>query len=802
MLVAGTILFYNKDKIITLCIQEVNKHLAVEVQVKEIDLSFWDTFPEVSVHLSGIKIDDKFDAQDNKLLEANHIYLSFDAKKLLKGELVFNKLKVDEANTHIKILRNGDANYNIFKSDTSKPENSNVTIDIKEVVLSKCKIKVDNQIIDHQYDFFTPNSAINLDLESNTSSFKINGLFDINAITIEKSSFFQERKVELITHFSYNHVNENLLLFPTSIKVGKGLFDVKGAFTAESEKVDLEISGKNTTILSLLSLLPSSYVDQLSSYKSSGDIYFNGKIKGSLLDTHGPAVSFNFGCKNASFYHPEIDKKVSSISLIGNLEMKNGIDILELKNCNAILDQKKINGDIYIRNFDDPLIELNLNADFDLESINKMFPIDGIKDPRGLITSEFHFKGKISDLKKKELNKSFDASGEITLSNINFYLDNRPYKFDSLNGSMLFNKNDIAFNEFKGKIGKSDFKLNGTLQNFIPFLIGDQQPVFLSGDGKINTLILDELLKTNTTSDSEYSLSIEKHITTDIDLKINEFSFGNFKATNIATSFQQGDGKIDIKTLKMNTSNGIIDLKAQLLPKKQDYFINSQIDLQDIDINKLFTSFNNFGQKFIIDKNLKGSLTSLINLNFSFNKNLEIIAKSIDSEADIMIKNGQLLDFDPMQQLSKFIKRSELSNIKFATLKNKIFIKDEIITIPEMEIKSNINSLNLYGSHTFDQKINYHIKVSLKDFFDKDRDEKFGEIEDVQKGETSLFLIIEGTTDDFTVKYDKKAVKKKIKEGWRKEKEELLNAIKNKGNNHDDNQELELDTARYFDEGF
>src|SRR5690606_22220201 len=150
-----------------------------------------------------------------------------------------------------------------------------------------------------------------------------------------------------------------------------------------------------------------------------------------------------------------------------------------------------------------------------------------------------------------------------------------------------------------------------------------------------------------------------------------------------------------------------------------------------------------------------------------------------------------------MQKLSKFVAEESLSKLRFSELKNIIRIQDEIIYLPPMEIKSNISTIEVKGTHTFDQRIDYYTRVPLKTFSKKDRDAAFGAIEDNGSGGANIFLTIQRTTENYAIKYDSKAVKEKIKDDIRREGVELKQVFKNKG--QEDKEDVELNEDEYFD---
>jgi len=137
-----------------------------------------------------------------------------------------------------------------------------------------------------------------------------------------------------------------------------------------------------------------------------------------------------------------------------------------------------------------------------------------------------------------------------------------------------------------------------------------------------------------------------------------------------------------------------------------------------------------------------------------------------------------------MRKLSRFIDVEELEDIKFSTLTNQIFIRNEEVIIPKMDINSSAFDLTGSGLHGFDKNFTYKVKVSLSELLSKkakkpDKSEsEFGVIEDDGLGRVFIYLIIEGSDQGTEVRYDRRGAVQNIKDQFKEEKKvlrEILN---------------------------
>jgi hypothetical protein len=220
--------------------------------------------------------------------------------------------------------------------------------------------------------------------------------------------------------------------------------------------------------------------------------------------------------------------------------------------------------------------------------------------------------------------------------------------------------------------------------------------------------------------------------------------------------------------------SGIVDAKNS---KAID--VSSSFKLNGLRIDSIFYVFENFQQTFIQDKHLKGSAYADVSLDMTLNPNLKLFQETLVADISANIRNGELNNFEPLKSLNKYLDDEGLSALRFADLKNEIHIENKTVYIPQMEVRSNVTVLQISGTHTFDQHIDYRIITPLNNRGKIDLTEAEGAIEEME-GRSKLFLKIIGTTDNYRVLYDTEAVKKKIIADLKKEVQELKDIFNKK----------------------
>jgi len=223
--------------------------------------------------------------------------------------------------------------------------------------------------------------------------------------------------------------------------------------------------------------------------------------------------------------------------------------------------------------------------------------------------------------------------------------------------------------------------------------------------------------------------------------------------------------------------NGIIDGKAGLYNLNKDvHFTSISSSIANLEIDHLFASFDNFKQDFLTDKNIKGRISGDLEFSAPLNKNFRMESSQIILESNVRIEDGELIDFEPMIEMSKFLKIDKMDHIIFSTLENTVMIRDNSITIPEMYIQSTALDLSASGSHSFNKTFKYHLGIKLSELlFKKAQSSANNEFEVAldKQDKRTVFLLLYDEGDGIVIEFDEEQAIKKIKQDLKDERNEL-----------------------------
>ena len=803
--------FLFKEKIISQFIREANKNLNTPVKIGKMDISMFPSFPQLSIVLNDVYIEDSHDGQ-YPLLTASEISFQLSPIQVWQGNFTIEGLKIKNSETNLKINQQGKNNYTILKETGKTSGNaSTVKFRLEKVNLESTLVHYVDVNAEQLLTFRSGELLASIQSANNIYDIEAEGELTTERISVNENEFLTGKSFQVKSDLVYDDVQKTLVIKPSTLDVRNSSFSVEGSYKwKEKNIIDITTEGKDTDIQTLLSLLTDGVAKKFERYKSKGDVYITAKLKGEISRKVSPSIAINFGFKDATLFNPESKSQITSANIEGSFSSPQILDIqnavLNLKNINGELNGEPFTGDFRLRDFKDPDVACSFHGKLDAASLLDFYPVQNISKLSGSLLANVSFQGRVGLLKKRATAQRVSTQGTIDLQNIGFSYGEDQIQLQNLTGGMQFNNNDLALSNVSGKLGNSDFLLNGFFKNIITFLLFENQPIGIETDLKSNFLDVDQLFALGfekpeggaARKKPEYEFKISRNINLNFNCDVKALRYKRFHATELKGDLLVKNEMAVSRNIKFNsmggemTFSGIVDAKNN---KAID--VVSTFKLNGIYVDSVFYVFENFDQSFIVDKHLKGQANADVSLEFTLNQNLRLYQETLVSDISTSIKNGELNNFEPMKKLNKYLNDEGLSKLRFSDIKNEIHIENKTVYIPQMEVRTNVTSIKVSGTHTFDQRIDYRIIAPLRNNKNINYSEAKEALEDDGSGQSKLFLKITGTTDNYSVSYDTESVKKKIVSDLKKEVFELKEAFKNKGTK--EKKEIELQEDEYFD---
>ncbi len=768
-------------------IDQLNQQLNVQAKVYSIQLNGLQTFPQLGIELTNVRINESSVHYEKYLLQAKKIVVIFNPITFFTGKNEIERIEIDGGAARLFVGKDGHTNFELFKPDDDSSDNA-IHLDLKKVHLTNFQCVYLDEKEDQSFNFETKNLEFSGKFDEERYTLKTNGDALFDHLMLNGKDYIVGKRCQMDLVLDVNQKIESYHVEKGIIGIDDLLLNVEGdiLLTGNEPNLDLQFTGNNIDIQSVLSVMPNDISYRLRQLQSNGQIDVTGEIVGSFKENSWPKIDMAFAFKDASIDWKEKDLSIKKINLTGSLnnlksdqttKLDLNVDIEEVQ-----LQKSSIKGRLTILDVNHPDIDFSLKGLIDLSDIAGLVIASPDQDLFGRFL--FNLQGGIPYDHTRNTSDFAHSTmdGDIELKDVNYREEKAVYIKD-LTAKTRVKGNALTRLELDGELWKNDVSFKGIVNNWQGYLFKDQR-LEIEGDlkSKYVNLNFNQGEEQKPPSEEPEKVSIDFGFDALVTLSLDTFDWGMVSAKNVTGKLNWTRSKMVFNNLAFDAWHGSNQLDGELIETQDTFYLNTNSYSENVQIGHLLDDFDNFSQTEFTSDNLNGTLTTTIDLKMKFDRYFDVIEDEVKCLADLNISNGRLKNYQPMEALSSFVELDDLQDIRFEELHNIIEIQDREIDIPTMAIKNNAMNLDIGGTHSFDNFMNYRLKIRITELLAKKsgwiKRKKERQLEDDKGGGLSAYILMVGPPNDLKIKYDRKAVKETIKKEIKKERKEFFQELK------------------------
>ena len=722
---------------------ELHKKTNATISLNDVNVSFLHTFPFISLQLSKVIVRDSlWNTHKHDLLNAEKIYGVINPFNILFGKNPFRKIVVENGILYLFSDSTGYSNIHIFHNQTEPDKKSDE--DYPDLEGNNMELIVEKKLHDKLFDI-----QIN---RFNSSLKKVNNvlLFDANLNLLvhnmifkqANGSFLNEKKISGKCKVQFNLLNKILAFENIILNIDNHPFLFSGKFFTAVSPTPYELNVKTNDIhfKQAVSLLSDNIRKKLDQYNIDKTINLEATLDGSDPLMHSPVMHIFFNADNATVTTPlEVFSKSffkgSFFNRANALQApQDENSILRFNNFSGTTENITLQSDsIIFTNLIQPTLSCNLHSQFEVESLNNLFDSKNIEFKGGTAKLDVVYKGPIEN--GDSINA--DISGNIAFDSTSIKYLPKNFLLSDGSGKLQFSNKDVLIENLIARTGSTQLKMNGGIKNLMALIDKNPEKLFLDWNIFSPKLNLHDFRMFIGKNAASYSHKKTKRFFTKqvsqidsllnacdvhVQIKANELLYKKFVATNIKASVVLKNNTIMLDSASLNNSGGSLIIGG-FVKTEIENSLNVHAVINNMDVDKMLFSFGDFGQDAINQKNIKGKIKADVNFFGVLNPEQEIIPSSIKGNAEFSLKNGELIDFESVQNISKKVfKNRNFSDIHFAELKDRFDINGSAIKMNRMEIESAVITLFIEGTYDAKKGTDISIQVPLSNLKAKKED--------------------------------------------------------------------------------
>jgi hypothetical protein len=774
----------HKAKLITETTEKISENIGGKIVIGDMGVSMFKNFPYISISILQVKITDSLYAKHgHALFQAEKIYVRINPWKLITFNISVNKVTIQNAGFYLYTDTSGYTNAYLLKGNDKPKPKKKESDDLKSVLdkidLENVAVTIDDLKNNKLFDFLINKIQTKTRIADSTIQVHMDQDILIKSFSFNKKlgSFVQNHVLAGKYDFAFYPKAAKLLIdsMPITISNQPFLFQAKfefgtiQKFQLEVKTPDIKLSFAKTLLTKKIAAAITRLVDV------SGPLKVHTTIAGSLVGSGDPYIKARFESVNstitttfATFDSATFRGSFLNENVAGTTR-NDANSKVAVHDFTANFGALKIKSDdILIINLTDPYLSADLHADFDVNDPDKFLDTQSFSMSRGSGKINFMYEGPIDKPTPQNTKKTGTielVKGLITMNASNAVLSN-------CNAKIRVDNTDISIDTLQCTVGNSPITVTGRAKNVLALIGENPNGVELELNIKSPLLNIDHLSSivsrkypVKKRSQKKTNNTLAKNIDRidallsngriNVNINATKLKYHSFEANNLIAKMRVDENNWELKQASLVHGNGTLLIHSNVGETRNGiYTMTSHVSMNKLDAERIMREFGNFGMKTFSSKNIRGTLNLNSDLSLDLTKKGDFDLNSLSGNVNFSIKNGALIDFGPIKNISNFlIKNRNMSDVRFAEIKDNLSFKKGEITINRMEVNSSVLTLFVEGVYSA-KNTDISIQVPVSNIMSK-KDYKPENMGTGKSGGMSVFIRAKSDeTGKVNIKYD------------------------------------------------
>jgi hypothetical protein len=761
----------NKKEILDKVRKGISRNLRSEITYRDADITIWRNFPFIGVRFYDIDVRDS--VYHMPFFSMKEVAGKVSVMQYFRKNIELRDLYLANGTLHVFTDTSGYSNRYLarFKKNDTSSEKKQVLLN--HASLRNVRLILENRQRNKLFDFVFErlDADINLGGRRWTIDLKNKVLVNSMAFNLAKGSYVKGQTIEMNADLVYDTAAHLLSFKEEKFVINGQPYYMKGQFVVKAPgSFSLSIRTKHAAYKNIQQVFPNNIASKLGKFNIEKPIDAEATLVGPLTYRTVPKITASWTVKNnvlvteaARFTNCSFTGTFSNekVSKRGFTDQNSEIT---LKTFTGNWEGISLNGkNITVTNLVDPYLSFSLASSTDFKTLNNKLGLKTIELLEGKAALQLSYAGPL----QKDISVLDRLNGQLNFNNGTIRYIPRGFTFDNCSGTVLFSDNSIRVNDLKCDMGKEHFVVNVTGDNMSGLSANDASKASISCSvyspsldiGMMKGLFAKKKSAASVQGKPKKLIQTASRVDDIMDngslavsLNVGAVRYRNFTGQNLRGNVVFANDDLLINNVSLTHAGGRLDMNGSIKQNANSNSATAKVNLQNVDVKKLFHAFDNFGQDGIGSENIQGMLTALTDINLVFDANGNIVPGTIKGTVDFSLRNGAIVNYEPIMDIKKSVfKKADMSNVHFAELKDKLQIDGFRVTINKMEIQSSAIGMfvdGLYDIKKTATKIN--IQVPLKGLNKRDSTyipQNIGV--DAKKG---LSIYLEGKVDPKTGK--------------------------------------------------
>ena len=692
----------------------INDSVEAKVDYGSVDISLLRSFPSVRVAFRDLSVTEKGGTDHDTLATVDRFAVAFNVLSILSGEMKVSSVDIDRP--YITLLKDADGkgNWNIFPASPetrAKKDSASYALDLRD-------LRVRNGYI--SFADSTNGSSIILKglqhrlqgrLSGRASSVVTENTIDSISVTMGGISWLQKVGATFEAEIDADFENRKFILKENRL----GLNDLDMVFNGavslldDAVNTDIDFNAEKAALKEVLSLLPAFYRHDYAALDASGKVKLKGHIKGLYRKEQLPAFRLGIEVSEGGFGYKGVPVRAENV--VFNASVTNPGGSADQTMITVPRLELAIDGKPFLMSFSlhtpvsDPYIDAAAEGTLDLGDLQKIYHTGDLR-LSGELVSNLAVKGSFSAFTDgRSSRKGTEAYGYLLAKNIIVSSDRFTPDINVVSAQMNFSPGYADIVDCRIKAGKSDFSVQGKLENYIPFLLQKEE---LKGRAEVRSAYV-QLDEFRNMEEEKAPLLLPEAVSIRIDGKFDRVAMGEAKFANARGRLVLEDETLTFDNINAEALGGNVTVNGYYTTKGGITDTDFSITAADMNVTQSWQSLEILKKVAPVAEYAKGDVSADLSLHSRLDEKLQPVPETISGKG--RVETGGLLveGFPPVRKLAAVLDVDALDTLRIPEAVLDFAIEDGQVTTSPFSLEINDITIKASGVTGFDKSLDWKI---------------------------------------------------------------------------------------------
>lgn len=710
-----------RDRIVERVKAEANSTIEARVDWRDASLALFRDFPNLTLRLDDFTLAGTGRFAGDTLAAVKRLQVVLDLASVLRnirrGEpIIVRSVELDRPALSLRVLEDGTANWDIAKTTPGNREASRpVRVSLRRLDIRDARITLDDRhsrlvasLTGFQQsltgDFAQDVFDIQTRAHADSVTLSFGGIPYLNRVALDVSATLgADMRAKKFT-FEKNEIRLN------DLRLG-----FTGSATAADENVALDVAfaAPGTDFKHILSLVPAIYMRDFQALRTSGAVAVSGRIRGDYGEHAFPSFAVDAKVSDGAFQYPDLPLPARQIALDLSIRNPGGsVDstVVRLDRFHAVIGPEPIDGAMVLKTpVSDPDVDLRLTGKLDLADVRRTIKLGRVNELAGRVAADVAVRTRLSFIDTRQYDR-ITARGSVDVRGLALRTADLPHALAVDEASLRLSPQRAELRSLVGRIGTSDVRLAGYLDNLVPFALrGD----LLRGSATLASqrFNLDEW---RSDEDSLEIIPVPANVDFALRATVGELSYGKLKMIDAHGGLRVKDRRATLDSFTVRTLGGEIGVTGfyETTDLARPTF-DVDLRMKGVDIPSAFAALATVRALAPVARYARGSVSTDLRLAGPLGKDMIPLFDVLDGRGSLRTSELALQALPVMGKLADALKIEQLRNPTLDSVRASIQIRDGRVHVNPFDVRVGKSTMRVSGSHGIDQSLQYTLGIRV-----------------------------------------------------------------------------------------